>query len=135
MPPPVGRQAHNLKVTGSNPVPATSFVITRSPSRSNRRDGLAFLGNAGVTEQVRVLLWSGWTGARPFWEKVTGSNHVRRATSEYAIGATRRRFPAHHTILVMYGDKAKVKCAVIDFTKVEVLGGPPENGPRSGCCA
>src|SRR5712675_1174005 len=112
---PVARQAHNLKVTGSNPVPATTFVITRSPSRSNRRDGLAFLGNAGVTEQVRVLLWSGWTGARPFWEKVTGSNHVRRATSEYAIGATRRRFPAHHTILVMYGDKAQVKCAVIDF--------------------
>jgi hypothetical protein len=47
--------------------------------------------------------------------KVTGPNHVRRATSEYAIGATRRRFPAHHTILVMYGDKAQVKCAVIDF--------------------
>jgi hypothetical protein len=33
------RQAHNLKVTGSNPVPATTFVITHSPSRSNRRDG------------------------------------------------------------------------------------------------
>ena len=24
---------------GSNPVPATTFVITHSPSRSNRRDG------------------------------------------------------------------------------------------------
>src|ERR1700738_2072204 len=36
---PVARQAHNLKVTGSNPVPATTFVITHSPSRSNRRDG------------------------------------------------------------------------------------------------
>ena len=129
------RQAHNLKVIGSNPIPATTFVITHSPSRSDSRDGLAFLGNAGVTEQVQVRLWSGWTGAKPFWEKVTGSNHVRRATSEYAIGAKCRRFPAHHTILVMYGDKAQIKCAVIDVTKVEVLGGPPENGPRSGCCA
>jgi hypothetical protein len=78
---PVARQAHNLKVIGSNPIPATTFVITHSPSRSNRRDGLAFLGNAGVTEQVQVRLWSEWTGARPFWEKVTGSNHVRRAIS------------------------------------------------------
>src|SRR6266478_5926591 len=33
------RQAHNLKITGSNPVPATTFIITHSPSRSNRRDG------------------------------------------------------------------------------------------------
>ena len=36
---------HNLKVIGSNPIPATTFVITRSPSRSNRRDGLAFWGS------------------------------------------------------------------------------------------
>jgi hypothetical protein len=36
------RQTHNLKVIGSNPVPATTFVITRSPFRSNRRDGLTF---------------------------------------------------------------------------------------------
>jgi hypothetical protein len=41
---PVARQAHNLKVTGSNPVPATTFVITRSPSRFNRRDGFSFSG-------------------------------------------------------------------------------------------
>ena len=26
---PVARQAHNLKVVGSNPAPATTFVITR----------------------------------------------------------------------------------------------------------
>jgi hypothetical protein len=84
---------------------ATTFVITRSPSRSPGR--ACFSGKRGVTEQVQVRLWSGWTGARPFWEKDTGSNHVRRATSEYAIGATRRRFPAHHTILVVYGDKGK----------------------------
>src|SRR6266852_3191630 len=45
---PVARQAHNLKVTGSNPVPATTFVITHSPSRSNRRDGgKCFLQYAG----------------------------------------------------------------------------------------
>jgi hypothetical protein len=31
---------------------------------------------------------------------------------KFAIGATRRRFPAHHTILVMYGDKAQIKRAV-----------------------
>ena len=42
--PAVGRQAHNLKVTGSNPIPATTFVITHSPSRFNRRDGLSFSG-------------------------------------------------------------------------------------------
>src|SRR5438046_10266835 len=36
---PVARHAHNLKVIGSNPIPATTFVITPSPSRSNRRDG------------------------------------------------------------------------------------------------
>src|SRR6266851_1458561 len=29
-------------------VPATTFVITLSPSRSNRRDGFSFSGNAGV---------------------------------------------------------------------------------------
>jgi hypothetical protein len=40
-------KAHNLKVTGSNPVPATTFVITRSPSQFNRRDGLSFSGNSG----------------------------------------------------------------------------------------
>jgi hypothetical protein len=32
-------QAHNLKVIGSNPIPATTFVITRLPSRSDSRDG------------------------------------------------------------------------------------------------
>ena len=32
---PVARQAHNLKVAGSNPAPATTFVITHSKSRSN----------------------------------------------------------------------------------------------------
>jgi hypothetical protein len=37
-------QAHNLKVIGSNPIPATAFVITHSPSRSNHRDGLRFCG-------------------------------------------------------------------------------------------
>src|SRR5690606_24827220 len=32
---PVARQAHNLKVAGSNPAPATTFVITRSKFRSD----------------------------------------------------------------------------------------------------
>src|ERR1700687_4595713 len=41
------RQAHNLKVIGSNPIPATTFVITHSPSRPNRRDGLTFSGERG----------------------------------------------------------------------------------------
>ncbi len=45
--PAVGRQAHNLKVIGSNPIPATTFVITRSPSRSNDWDGLTFSGERG----------------------------------------------------------------------------------------
>jgi hypothetical protein len=36
------RQAHNLKVIGSNPILATTFIITRSPSRSDRRDGFTF---------------------------------------------------------------------------------------------
>jgi hypothetical protein len=31
----VPRQAHNLKVTGSNPVPATTFIIAHPPSRSD----------------------------------------------------------------------------------------------------
>src|SRR6266436_710178 len=47
MPQPVGRQAHNLKVIGSNPIPATTFIITLSPSRSNRRDGFGFSGERG----------------------------------------------------------------------------------------
>ena len=38
--PAVGRQAHNLKVIGSNPIPATTFVITRSPSRSKCPSGI-----------------------------------------------------------------------------------------------
>ena len=36
-------------------IPATTFVITRSPSRSNRRDGLSFLGNAKPSDK-----WSGY---------------------------------------------------------------------------
>ena len=39
---PVARQAHNLKVIGSNPIPATTFLITRSPSRSSHRGGFGF---------------------------------------------------------------------------------------------
>jgi hypothetical protein len=33
----IARQAHNMKVTGSNPVPATTFIITHSPSRYDSR--------------------------------------------------------------------------------------------------
>jgi hypothetical protein len=53
---PVARQAHNLKVIGSNPIPATTFVITHSPSRSNRRDRFSFSGErrGRATEQVRL---------------------------------------------------------------------------------
>jgi hypothetical protein len=32
---PVARQAHNLKAAGSNPAPATNFIITQSPLRAN----------------------------------------------------------------------------------------------------
>src|SRR5882762_6530374 len=48
--------AHNLKVTGSNPVPATTFVITHSPSRSNRQDGFSFFWGIRdrATAQVRL---------------------------------------------------------------------------------
>jgi hypothetical protein len=47
---------HNLKVIGSNPIPATTFVITHSPSRSNRRDGfgLSEERSGRATEQVRL---------------------------------------------------------------------------------
>src|SRR5258707_2207527 len=44
---PPCEQAHNLKVIGSNPIPATTFVITHSPSRSNRRDGSCISGERG----------------------------------------------------------------------------------------
>src|SRR6266849_2871895 len=43
-----------LKVTGSNPVPATTFIITHSPSRSNR-GGLRFSGEGGAGDQVGQL--------------------------------------------------------------------------------
>jgi hypothetical protein len=32
------RQAHNLKVIGSNPIHATTFIIIHSPCRFNHRD-------------------------------------------------------------------------------------------------
>jgi hypothetical protein len=50
------RQAHNLKVIGSNPIPATTFVITHSPSRSNHPDGFGFSEerSSRVTEQIRL---------------------------------------------------------------------------------
>src|SRR5713226_3137513 len=50
------RQAHNLKVIGSNPIPATTFVITHSPSRSNHRDGFGFSEERSgrATELVRL---------------------------------------------------------------------------------
>ena len=41
---------HNLKVTGSNPIPATTFVISSSASRSNRRDG-CFLGKSDPADK------------------------------------------------------------------------------------
>src|SRR6266581_856218 len=63
--PAVGRQAHNLKVTGSNPIPATTFVITHSPSRSNRRDGSSFFRG---TRKVRQR------GAPPGPSKMTAGN-------------------------------------------------------------
>jgi hypothetical protein len=44
-------ETHNLKVIGSNPIPATSFVISRCPSRTNRWDGFSFMGKARSTEQ------------------------------------------------------------------------------------
>src|SRR5712671_2942726 len=44
---PVARQAHNLKVTGSNPVPATTFVITRSPPGLTAGMGLLFWETRG----------------------------------------------------------------------------------------
>ena len=34
---PVARQAHNLKVRGSNPLPATTFTERREPSSNNNR--------------------------------------------------------------------------------------------------
>jgi hypothetical protein len=43
---------HNLKVTGSNSVPAATFIITHSPSRSNRRDGSVFSGERGTERQT-----------------------------------------------------------------------------------
>jgi hypothetical protein len=39
--------AHCVKSQGSNPVLATTFVLTHSPSPFNRWDGLSFSGNSG----------------------------------------------------------------------------------------
>ena len=43
----------NLINRGSNPVPATTFVITHSPSRSNRWDGFSFSGESGTGRRSR----------------------------------------------------------------------------------
>ena len=41
---PVARQAHNLKVTGSNPVPATKQdAVMQQQSKAAPRSGLLFL--------------------------------------------------------------------------------------------
>src|SRR3546814_5546043 len=50
---PVARQAHNLKVAGSNPAPATTFVITRSKHRSDF--GPAILTACGAVVFLRRL--------------------------------------------------------------------------------
>ncbi len=69
---PVARQAHNLKVIGSNPIPATTFVITHSPSRSNRRDRFSFSGETqgpgdgagpAACSVTRFIRSEGWTSA------------------------------------------------------------------------
>ncbi len=46
-----GLSAHNLKVIGSNPIPATTFIITHLPSRSNRRDGSGSSRNAEASDK------------------------------------------------------------------------------------
>ena len=48
------REAANLNVGGSNPIPATTFVITPSPSRSNRRDG--FVQSSEPVDKHRIAL-------------------------------------------------------------------------------
>jgi hypothetical protein len=50
---------HNLKVIGSNPIPATTFIITHLPFRSNHQDGFGFSEErtgrvAGVSSASRV---------------------------------------------------------------------------------
>ena len=54
---PVARQAHNLKVIGSNPIPATKIVITHSPSRSNHWDGFRFSEERSGRATELVRLW------------------------------------------------------------------------------
>ena len=89
------RQAHNLKVIGSNPTPATSFVITHSPSRSDRRDYLEFSQGEGGRPR-----WFGyaWDYPMPFprdgWQclpetRVTQWAFARRAKMPWpAINCT-----------------------------------------------
>ena len=45
---PVARQAHNLKVTGSNPVPATNHQTTQSPPFQPATGSLQRCGRPGV---------------------------------------------------------------------------------------
>jgi hypothetical protein len=48
--------AHNLKVTGSNLVPATTFIMTHSPSRSKHCYGPC---GAGRRATKPAGLWAG----------------------------------------------------------------------------
>jgi hypothetical protein len=59
----------------------------------------------------------------------------RRVLSGVFTTAKRDELNQVWTHLDPWPDSMEGFVTVIDVTKVEVLGGPPENAPRSGCCA
>src|SRR5712671_700613 len=78
---PVARQAHNLKVIGSNPIPATTFVIIHSPYRSNRRDGSSFSEEQSGWATAQVRLRASVTGP----PRMTGGHPLSREHPETPV--------------------------------------------------
>ena len=99
---PVARQAHNLKVIGSNPIPATNFVITHSPSRSNRRDGFGF-----SISRERVGGRKKWGCLRPLPSpsKMTGGHRlIFLATNPSRVSRI-----SHHVVKAPGEDGSEIK--------------------------
>jgi hypothetical protein len=77
-------------------IPATTFVITRSPSRSNRRDGLSFLGNAKPSDK-----WSGYVQRTRPIEAIRAI--IRRRCAEVIVSLVIGMPPAEIVYFLFFG--------------------------------
>ena len=79
---PVARQAHNLKVVGSNPAPATNLKPSEFPMISGFFGGLLSLFLSVNTDGI-------WRPENAFWDQIHGTFTVHQWHSLFSSGTER----------------------------------------------